>query len=48
MITLDSAIVDRRYFTKDNYRRKHGDVAFAATEADQEILKDKSYYRVLT
>lgn len=46
MITLDLAIVDSRYFTKENYKRKRESTAFPITEADQEILKDKSYYRV--
>lgn len=46
MITIDLAVVDGRYFTKENYKRKRDNAAFAATEADQEILKDKSYYRV--
>jgi hypothetical protein len=46
MVTLDIALVDSRYFTKDNYKRKRETAAFPITEADQEILKDKSYYRV--
>jgi len=46
MITLDIAVVDRRYLTEDNYKRKRDNAAFVATEADLEILKDKSYYRV--
>jgi len=46
MVTLDSAIVDSRYFGKENYKRKRENAAFVATEADQEILKDKSDYRV--
>jgi hypothetical protein len=46
MVTLDLAIVDTRYFTKDDYKRKRESAAFPITEADQEILKDKSYYRV--
>ncbi len=45
-VTMDLAIVDKRYFTKESYQRKKGNVAFEATPADQEILKDKSYYRV--
>lgn len=46
MITLDIAIVDRRYFTAENYQRKRSTSSFVATAADEEILKDKSYYRV--
>ncbi len=45
-VTLDLSIVDKRYFTKDNYQRKRA-IAFAdATPADQQILSDKSYFRV--
>ncbi|HEX6224482.1 MAG TPA: YfhO family protein [Chryseolinea sp.] len=46
LVLFDSAAVDARYLTKDDYRRKRDNTFFAATEADQEILKDKSYYRV--
>jgi hypothetical protein len=44
-ITIDIALVDKRYFTNDNYQRKRT-AAVETTEADQEVLKDKSYYRV--
>ena len=46
IVLLDSAIVDARFLTKDDYRRKRENTFFTSTEADQEILKDKSYYRV--
>jgi ABC-type multidrug transport system fused ATPase/permease subunit len=46
MITLDLAIVDKRYFGKDKYQRKRENTMFAMNAADQEILKDKSHYRV--
>ncbi|CAN5347275.1 YfhO family protein [soil metagenome] len=46
MITLDVSIVDKRYFTKDNYKRKRSDAGFAATAADEAILRDKTCYRV--
>jgi hypothetical protein len=46
IVMLDSAIVDSRYLSKDDYRRKRENTFFVPTEADQEILKDKSYYRV--
>jgi hypothetical protein len=46
MVTVDIAIVDTRYFTKENYKRKRETTAFPITEADQEILNDKTYYRV--
>jgi hypothetical protein len=44
-ITIDIAVVDRRYFTSDNYQRKRT-ATVETTEADLEVLKDKSYYRV--
>lgn len=47
IILIDIVAVDVRYFTKDQYKRKRESVPFVATPADQEILKDKSYYRVL-
>ncbi len=46
LITIDFAVIDKRFLTKENYQRKRENVAFVATEADQEILKDKMYYRV--
>jgi len=45
MVLADTIVVDKRHFTKDNYQRKY-DVGFEINESDQEILKDKSYYRV--
>lgn len=45
-ITMDLAIVNKRYLTEENYRRNRDNSFFAATPADQEILKDDSYYRV--
>ncbi|MEX2235198.1 MAG: YfhO family protein [Cyclobacteriaceae bacterium] len=46
IVTVDLAVVDKRYFTAENFRRTRDNTFFAITEADQEILKDKSYYRV--
>ncbi len=46
MITFDVAAVDKRFLSKDNYQRKRDNATFALSEADQEIKKDKSYYRV--
>jgi hypothetical protein len=43
---IDLAVVDKRYFTADSFKRKSEGAAMNMTEADQEILKDKSYYRV--
>lgn len=47
LVLIDLAAVDKRYFTKDNFQRKrNGNVDLPMTNADQEILKDKSNYRV--
>ncbi len=46
MITVDLAVVNKRYFTEENYRRERDHSFFALTEADREILKDPAYYRV--
>ncbi|QOI97646.1 MAG: YfhO family protein [Flammeovirgaceae bacterium] len=45
-ITVDLAVVDRRYFTKDNYLSKRRNV-IEMSAADQQVLNDKDYYRVL-
>lgn len=45
LVTADLAFVDKRYFTKENFVRKTA-TSFTATPADEEIRKDKSYYRV--
>jgi hypothetical protein len=45
--TIDIAVVDKRYFNADNFqRKKERAAAVAMTEANEEILKDQSYYRV--
>lgn len=47
MIALDLGVVDSRYFRREvNYVPKSTN-EFPATEADNRILQDKSYYRVL-
>lgn len=46
LVTIDLSVVDKRYFTKDNYERKKGSVQIEASAADNEVLKDKDYYRV--
>lgn len=45
MVAIDLGMVDKRYFTSDNYQRKRS-VVMEASAADLEVLKDKSYYRV--
>ncbi|HEY8936900.1 MAG TPA: hypothetical protein VIM65_16855, partial [Cyclobacteriaceae bacterium] len=46
LTVIDLAVVDKRYFTSDNYQRSRENAVLSMTEADQEILKDQSYYRV--
>lgn len=46
IVTIDLTLVDKRYFTDTNYKRSRDNSFFAISEADQEILKDKSNYRV--
>lgn len=46
MVTADLAAVDKRFFNEEDYKRKRDNTFFAMTEANQEILKDKSNYRV--
>lgn len=45
VIMIDLAVVNKRAVTAENYRHKR-DVPFNASQADLEILKDRSYYRV--
>ncbi|MGC4020561.1 MAG: YfhO family protein [Cyclobacteriaceae bacterium] len=45
-MALDLSQVDKRYFTKDRFQRKHENTFFAMTGADEAILKDKSNFRV--
>jgi hypothetical protein len=46
MVTIDLSVVSNRYFSAELYKRKRESTFLAQTEADQEILKDKGYYRV--
>jgi hypothetical protein len=46
LMIVDLAGVSSRYFTNDNYMRKRDNTFTATTEADAEILKDNTYYRV--
>jgi hypothetical protein len=45
MMMVDVAVVDKRYFTADNYQRKQNS-NFDPAPVDEAILKDKGYYRV--
>jgi hypothetical protein len=44
-IMADLIVVNKRYLTDANYKRKR-EANFIATESDKRILADKSYYRV--
>ncbi|MEJ0055800.1 MAG: hypothetical protein WDN75_09200 [Bacteroidota bacterium] len=46
-VAIDVVVVDKRYFTEGNYQRKRDTSKFTASPADEAILRDKSYYRVL-
>jgi hypothetical protein len=47
LVGIDMIVVDKRYVSKESFQRKREATAnFAPTAADQEILKDKSYFRV--
>jgi len=46
LIVIDMGFVASRYFPKEKFVRKRDNTTFTPTPADQEILKDKSYYRV--
>lgn len=45
LVAMDMSLVDRRYFSIDNYQRKRT-ANFAATAADEEVLRDKQVYRI--
>jgi hypothetical protein len=46
LITFDLSLVDKRFLKEDNFKRQRENITFSMSPADQEILKDKSYYRV--
>jgi hypothetical protein len=46
LITVDLAVVDKRYFGEESFKRKRDNTFFALTEADQFILNDNSNFRV--
>ncbi len=46
-VMIDLVVVDKRYFAKENYKRKR-EAVFAARPSELQILEDKSYYRVLS
>jgi hypothetical protein len=44
-ITVDLVVVDKRYFSTDNYKRKR-EAVFMPTAAEKQILSDKDLFRV--
>ncbi len=44
-VMIDVAVVDNRYFAKENYKRKR-EAVFSLRPSEEQILQDKSYYRV--
>ena len=46
-ILIDLAVVDKRYFAKDLYKRKR-EAVFTVRPSEQQLLQDKTYYRVLS
>lgn len=44
-VMIDLAVVDKRYFAKENYKRKR-EAVFALRPSEQQVFQDKSYYRV--
>ena len=46
IVTVDIAVVDKRYFTEKNFKRRSDNSFFVKTEADQQILNDTSDFRV--
>ena len=46
-VMIDLSVVDRRYFSKENYQRKSKNSGIQLSAGDQQVLADKSYYRVM-
>jgi hypothetical protein len=46
LITIDMAVIDKRYLSSEQFQRKRDNVLYVENNADKEILKDKSHYRV--
>ena len=43
----DLVVVDKRYFVKENYKRKR-EAVFTARPSEEQLLQDKTYFRVLS
>ncbi len=46
-VMIDLVVVDKRHFAKENYKRKR-EAVFAVRPSEEQILQDKSYFRVLS
>ena len=47
IMVFDLAVVDKKYVNKDNFKSKREiDIPYQITEADQNILKDSTHFRV--
>jgi hypothetical protein len=46
LVLIDILSVDSKYLNAENYKDEAGQAAFTATPADEQVLRDKSYYRV--
>lgn len=44
-VMIDLVVIDKRYFSDSNYKRKR-DAVFTLRASEEQILQDKSYYRV--
>ncbi len=47
MVLIDVAVVDRRYFSANNYERKSRNAGIQLSTGDQQVMADKSYFRVM-
>ncbi|HEU5292685.1 MAG TPA: YfhO family protein [Cyclobacteriaceae bacterium] len=47
VVMIDLVVVDKRYFAKENYKRKR-EAAFTPRPVEEQLLQDKSYFRVLS
>lgn len=44
-VMIDLAVVDTRYFAKENYKRKR-EAVFTLRPSEEQVIQDKSYFRV--
>jgi hypothetical protein len=46
-VMVDLVVVDKRYFAKENYKRKR-EAVFTPRPSEEQLLQDKTYFRVLS